>query len=101
MEQGARLRGWIAAVSAAVLMALAPAGALACAQLASRHAPVPVACEFVASLARSRARAGTGEKASARQRVAVRSFIRAAAPDAPAPWSAPSSPAPSQAPPRA
>ncbi len=82
-------------------MALAPAGALACASLAAGHAPVPVACEFIASLGRKSVRAVSAEKACAQQRVAARSFVRAVAPEAPAPWSAPSSPAPSQAPPRA
>ena len=81
-------------------MALAPAGSLACAPLAAGHSPLPVACEFIASLGRSvRVRAVSGEKSCARQQVAARSFVRAVAPEAPAPWSAPSSPAPSQAPP--
>ena len=78
-------------------MALAPAGALACSPLAAGHAEGPVACEFIAR--QGVRRDCTGEKACAQQRVAVRSFLVATAPEAPAPWRAPSSPAPSQAPP--
>lgn len=78
-------------------MALAPAGALACASLAAGHAPVPVACEFIASLSQQSARAEAPPRAQ--QRVAARSVVRSLIPETAAPWRAPGSPAPSQAPP--
>jgi hypothetical protein len=97
------MRGTIAAACAAVLVGLAPPGALACASLgASAYAPIPAAAQANRALAGARPTARLQRAApckSAEQRKASRSSRKIAGRPAPAIWRDPSGPPPSRGPP--